>query len=97
MDIVELYCLVEGLGKLSYDELNTTRNAMSKLQKKNEEQYNEILEQIFFIKNKIDKLLDIKCPPEPESDHEPHSFDSDSDDEIRSYDIRLVDVYSDEE
>jgi hypothetical protein len=89
MDISELNKMVEGFKKMNLKELNTTLTDVYKIKKKNEEQYNEIVEQLFFIISQLHKEIERKLPTE---DHD------DCEEEIdNQLDIRLIDVYSDEE
>ena len=96
MDIHEVYNIVGSFKAMNFKELNVFYSNLSKVQKKNEEHYNNIVEQLFFIMRELQKEMERKLPPQSESDDEPECC-SNSDDEIRSYNIRLVDVYSDEE
>jgi hypothetical protein len=89
MDISELNKMVEGFKKMNLKELNTTLTDVYKIKKKNEEQYNEIVEQLFFIISQLHKEIERKLPTEEHDDCE-EEIDN-------QLDIRLIDVYSDEE
>ena len=81
--------IVEGFKKMDLDELNITFNTLCKLKKEKEKQYNDLVEQVYFIISELKKEIELK------------SFNIDSDDETSEeeykLDIRLIDIYSDEE
>lgn len=92
MDVKEVYNMVGNFKNMNLNELNITLTNMYKLKKRNEEQYNELVEQLFFIIRQLQKEIEKKSPIETDSDS-----DLEIASDINSYDIRLVDVYSDEE
>ena len=91
MDIKDVYNIVSGFKKMNLDELNITLTDIYKLKKKNEEQYNDLVEQLFFIIRELHKEIEIKLPIETDSETDDDKVN------INDYEIRLVDVCSDEE
>jgi len=93
MEISELYEIIGNFKKMELDELNTLLTTLCKNKKEKEKEYNDLVEKVYFIINELKKEIELK------------SFNIDSDDESseredsldRELDIRLIDVYSDEE
>ena len=83
--------IIDGFKKMDIDELNITFNTLCKLKKEKENQYNDLVEQVYFIISELKKEIELK------------SFNIDSDDETSEeeqdykLDVRLIDVCSDEE
>lgn len=93
MEFQDVQNIIETFKNLKLEELKELLTDIYKVQKENEERYNNIVEQVFIIIHKLQREIERKLPPESESDNETY----DSNDEIKNYDIRLIDVYSDEE
>ena len=84
--------IIDGFKKMDLDELNTLFTILCKMKKKKEKEYNDLVEQVYFIISELKKEIELK------------SFNIDSDSETREedtldreLDIRLIDVCSDEE
>ena len=90
MDISQVKDIVDGFKKMDLDELNTLFTTLCKMKKEKEKEYNDLVEQVYFIISELKKEIELKS-----------SSDSDSDDETSeeeyNLDIKLIDVYSDEE
>ena len=95
MEISDVYEIVESFKKMKLEDLNTTLECVYNLKKKNEEQYNELVEQMFFIIHELHKEIERKLPPD-EIDTDTLEPDTSNEEDYR-LDIRLIDVYSDEE
>ena len=91
MDISQVKDIVDGFKKMDLDELNTLFTTLCKTKKEKEKEYNDLVEQVYFIISELKKEIELK------------SFNIDSDDETSEeeqdykLDIRLIDICSDEE
>jgi len=89
MDISQVKDFIDCFKKMNLDELNILFNDLCKTKKQKEKEYNDLVEQVYFIINELKKEIELK------------SFNIDSDDETSEeeykLDIRLIDVCSDEE
>lgn len=98
MDIKEVYSMVGNFKNMNLNELNITLTNMYRLKKRNEEQYNELVTQLFFIIHKLQKEIERKLPIELDLETDSETDDDDKvNNLINSYDVRLIDVWSDEE
>jgi hypothetical protein len=95
MEISDVYKIIESFKKMNLEELNCQLTNIYKIKKNNEEQYNDLVEQLFFIISELHKEIERKLPPN-EIDTDTLEPDTSSD-EDHKLDIRLIDVYSDEE
>jgi hypothetical protein len=89
MDISEVNKIVRGFKNMELDELNILFNDLCKTKKQKEKEYNDLVEQVYFIINELKKEIELKS----------FNIDSDSEstDEEYKLDIKLIEVYSDEE
>ena len=90
MDVLIVKDIVEGFKKMDLDELNIRFNALCKLKKVKEEEYNNLTEQVYFIISELKKEIELKSS----SDSDSETSEEEQDYEL---DIRLIDVCSDEE
>ena len=83
--------IIDGFKKMDIDELNITFNTLCKLKKEKENQYNDLVEQVYFIISELKKEIELKSSSDSDSEtREEDTLD-------RELDIRLIDVCSDEE
>ena len=90
MEISQVKDIIDGFKKMNLDELNITFNTLCKLKKEKEKQYNDLVEQVYFIISELKKEIELKSSSDS---------DSETSEEEQDYklDIRLIDVCSDEE
>jgi hypothetical protein len=91
MDISEIKQIISSFKKMDIDELNNLYTTLCKTKKEKEAEYNDLLEQVFFIINELKK--EIKSKSINDSDSESES-EKELDNEL---DIRLIEVNSDED
>jgi len=89
MDNSQVIEIIDGFKKMNLDELNTLFTNLCKTKKEKEEEYNNLVEQVYFIINELKKEIELKSS----------NIDSDDEtsDEEYKLNIKLIDVYSDEE
>jgi hypothetical protein len=88
MDISEVNKIVRGFKNMELDELNNLFITLCKTKKEKEEEYNDLVEQVYFIINELKKEIELKSTIDSEEE---------STDEEYKLDIKLIEVYSDEE
>lgn len=89
MDILIVKDIIEGFKKMDIEELNTRFDTLCKLKKEKEKEYNDLVEQVYFIISELKKEIELKsslCDSDDETSDEEYKLD-----------VRLIDVYSDEE
>ena len=89
MDVLIVKDIIDGFKKMDIEELNTRFNTLCKLKKEKEKEYNDLVEQVYFIISELKKEIELKsslCDSDDESSDEEYKLD-----------VRLIDVCSDEE
>jgi hypothetical protein len=89
MDILIVKDIIEGFKKMDIEELNTRFDTLCKLKKEKEKEYNDLVEQVYFIISELKKEIELKsslCDSDDETSDEEYKLD-----------VRLIDVCSDEE
>jgi len=87
MDNSEVIEIIDGFKKMNLDELNTLFTTLCKTKKEKEEEYNDLVEQVYFIINELKKEIELKSSSDSDSD-------SDSDEGYK-LNLKLIDIYSD--
>ena len=83
--------IIDGFKKMNLDELNTLFTTLCKMKKEKEKEYNDLVEQVYFIISELKKEIELKSSSDSDSEtREEDTLD-------RELDIRLIDVCSDEE
>jgi len=90
MNNSEINEIIGGFKNMELDELNKLFITLCKTKKEKEEEYNNLVEQVYFIINELKKEIEIKSTID--SDTETESTNEDYD-----LDIRLIEINSDEE
>jgi len=94
MEISELHEIIGNFKKMELDELNTLLTTLCKNKKEKEKEYNDLVEQVYFIINELKKEIERKLLPNSDSDSDSEEDKEEIDNQL---DIRLIDVYLDEE
>ena len=91
MEISQVKDIIDGFKKMDLDELNNLFTTLCKMKKEKEKEYNDLVEQVYFIISELKKEIELKSS----SDSDSETTEEDTLD--RELDIRLIDVCSDED